>query len=93
MIALWKALQAKNEDAIYRLYFPICALVSLQLQAGLDGFLAVEKYVLHQKGLFTTDRRRPPYGWSLDDETRAELDRLLAKLDEAVQSVAVPSGS
>ena len=87
IVLLWKALQAKDEEAIYRLYFPICALVSLQLQAGLDGFLAVEKYVLHKKGLFTTDRRRPPYGWSLDEETREELDRLLQRLDDAVLSV------
>lgn len=87
IIALWKALQEQNEDAIYRLYFPICALVSLQLQAGLDGFLVVEKYVMHKQGLFTTDLRRKPYGWSLDEETRRELDRLLQRLDEAVAAV------
>ena len=52
-----------------------------------DGFLAVEKYVLHQRGIFTTDRRREPHAWSLDGETRAELDRLLAKLDDAVLAV------
>ena len=59
----------------------ICALVSLQLQAGLDGFLAIEKYVLKRRGLFVTDRRREPFGWSLDEETREEVDRLLAILD------------
>jgi dihydrodipicolinate synthase/N-acetylneuraminate lyase len=87
IVALWRALEQKDDPATYRLYFPICALVSLQLQAGLDGFLAVEKYVLHKRGLFATDRRRPPYAWTLDEETRNELDRLLNKLDEAVQSV------
>ncbi|WP_010585628.1 dihydrodipicolinate synthase family protein [Schlesneria paludicola] len=86
IVALWKALERKDDAAIYRLYFPICALVSLQLQAGLDGFLAVEKYVLHKRGLFTTDRRRPPYAYSLDNETRAELDRLLKCLDDVVNS-------
>lgn len=87
IVALWKALEQKDEAAIYRLSFPVCALVSLQLQAGLDGFLAVEKYVLHRQGLFTTDLRRQPNAWSLDPETRTELDRLLVKLDEAVESV------
>lgn len=87
IVALWKALQNRDDEAIYRLYFPICALVSLQLQAGLDGFLAVEKYVLHQRGLFATDKRREPFSWSLDEETRQELDRLLKRLDEAVQFV------
>ena len=84
VVALWQALARRDDDAAYRLYFPLCALVSLQLQAGLDGFLAVEKYVLHRRGLFTTDRRRTPNAWSLDDETRAELDRLLERLDAAL---------
>lgn len=87
IVSLWKALVRGDEDATYRLYFPLCALVSLQLQAGLDGFLAVEKYVLHKRGHFSTDRRRKPHAWSLDDETRAELDRLLDRLDAAVNGV------
>lgn len=84
IVALWNALQRGDEDATYRLYLPLCALVALQLQAGLDGFLAIEKYVLHQRGLFATDVRRGPYAWSLDAETRAEVDRLLQRLDAAV---------
>lgn len=84
VVALWKALQANDEAAIYRLYLPLCALVALQLQAGLDGFLAVEKYVLKERGIFATDRRRKPLAWQLDDETRQELERLLDLLDAAV---------
>ncbi len=87
VIELWKALQRNDNDAIYRLYFPLCALVSLQLQAGLDGFLAIEKYILWERGLFMTDRRRQPNSWSLDEETRVELDRLMERLDAAVDSV------
>jgi 2-keto-3-deoxy-L-arabinonate dehydratase len=86
IVALWQALQRGDEAAIYRIYFPICALVALQLQAGLDGFLAVEKYVLHQRGLFTTDRRREPNSWTMDEETRLEVDRLLVKLGEAISA-------
>ena len=81
IVAVWNALQDGDDEQAYRIYFPICALVALQVQAGLDGFLAIEKYVLHRRGLFTTDRRRRPYSWSLDQETRAEIDRLLAILD------------
>lgn len=84
IVALWQALQRGDEDAIYRLSLPICALVSLQLQAGLDGFLAVEKHLLHRQGIFATDRRRKPYKWSLDPETVAELDRLMERLNQAV---------
>jgi 4-hydroxy-tetrahydrodipicolinate synthase len=93
IVALWRALQRGDEEATYRLFFPICALVSLQLQAGLDGFLAIEKYILHQRGLFTTNRRRRPYKWELDEETRQEVERLLALLDREVSEAhraAVP---
>ena len=82
--ALWKALKNNDEAAAYRIYFPICALVALQLQAGLDGFLAIEKYILVKRGLFTTDRRREPNSWILDTETKREVDRLLAIMNDAL---------
>jgi len=88
IVALWRALKAGDDDAVYRIYFPICAIVALQLQAGLDGFLAIEKYILVKRKLFSSARRRAPYAWSLDDETRAEIDRLLEHLEEALTNVA-----
>lgn len=84
IIALWRALERQDDVAVYRLYFPICALVALQLQAGLDGFLAVEKYLLVKRGVWTSDRRRQPYRWSLDDETAREVDRLFEQLQSAL---------
>ena len=84
VIAVWRALQQGDEERAYQVYLPLCALVTLQLQGGLDGFLAVEKYVLHTRGLFTTARRRHPYAYELDAETRGEVDRLLDRLDTAV---------
>ncbi len=84
IVALWDALKNDDGAKAYRIYFPICALVALQLQAGLDGFLAIEKYILVKRGLFTTDRRREPNAWSLDPETQNEVDRLLAMLAEAL---------
>ncbi len=80
VIAVWKALQRGDEETAYRIYYPVCAIVSLELQAGLDGFLAVEKYLMHKRGLFPNTRRRKPYGWELDNETAAEVDRLFARL-------------
>lgn len=88
IVAIWNALKRDDEQTAYRIYFPVCALVSLQLQAGLDGFLAIEKYVLKKRGLFTTDRRRRPFSWSLDEETRAEVDRLLEILDIELKQTA-----
>lgn len=84
VVALWNALEAGDEERIYRLYFPICALVALQLQAGLDGFLAIEKYLLVERGVFCSERRREPNGWQLDPETRDEVDRLFALMKRAI---------
>ena len=84
IVALWRALAAGNEAAIYKLYLPICALVAMQTQAGLDGYLATEKYVMHRRGLFTSAPRRKPFSWEMDEQTRQEFDRLLALLDAAV---------
>ncbi len=84
IVALWNALAAGDEDRTYQLSFPICGLVSLQLQAGLDGFLAIEKYLLKKRGLFNNTLQRQPVGWQLDPETQAEVDRLFARLQAVV---------
>lgn len=86
IVALWKALQRGDDAAAYRLYLPICALVALQLQAGLDGFLAIEKYLLVKRGLFDNELRRQPYNWELDDETAREVDRLFAIMQNVLSS-------
>lgn len=80
VVALWRALQLGDEERIYQLSLPICALTALQLQAGLDGFLAIEKYLLVKRGLFTNTLQIQPCAWQLDEETRAEVDRLFALL-------------
>jgi len=84
IVALWRALYEGNDAAAYRLYYPICAIVALQLQAGLDGFLAIEKHLLVKQGIFASDHRRRPYSWDLDGETAAEVDRLIQQLQAAL---------
>jgi 4-hydroxy-tetrahydrodipicolinate synthase len=84
VVAVWKALQRGDEETAYRVYFPVCAIVALELQAGLDGFLAVEKYLMVKRGLFPSARRRKPYGWELDAETAAEVDRLYERMQAAL---------
>ena len=84
IVAVWKALARGDEEAAYQAYFPICSIVSLQLQAGLDGFLAVEKYLMVKRGLFPSARRRQPYGWELDPETAAEVDRLYDRMQRII---------
>lgn len=76
IVQLWQALKSGDDERIYRFYFPICAIVALELQAGLDGFLAIAKHIMVKRKIFPSDRRRTPYSWSLDHETRKEIDRL-----------------
>ena len=84
IVSLWNALVNRDEKTIYRIYFPICAIVALQLQAGLDGFLAIEKFILKHRGIFKNEVRRSPYSWDLDLETSSEILRLLQILDKAI---------
>jgi 4-hydroxy-tetrahydrodipicolinate synthase len=91
VVAVWRALQRGDEETAYRVYYPVCAIVALQMQAGLDGFLAVEKYLMVKRGLFPSARRRRPYGWDLDPETAAEIDRLYGRMQTALTVSTLPT--
>lgn len=80
VVAIWNAIKRQDDEAAYRIHLPLGAIVALQMQAGLDGFLAIEKYILRKRGLFANENRRPPISWSLDAETAQEVDRLFSRL-------------
>lgn len=63
---------------------PIAAIVALESQASLDGFLAIEKYSLVKRGVLLNAIQAPPILWTLDDETRAEVDRLFCRLQMVI---------
>jgi len=84
IVALWRALQAGDEERVYRLSLPISSLVALQ--TGLDGFLAVEKYLLVKQGVFENTLVRGPRNFELDEETRLEVDRLFDRVMAAASS-------
>jgi 4-hydroxy-tetrahydrodipicolinate synthase len=84
LVALWRALQSGNNARIYSLSLPVCALVALQ--TGLDGFLAVEKYLLVKQGIFRNTIIRGPVAFTLDQETQEEVDRLFEILRQAVEA-------
>ena len=77
---IWRTLQSGDEERAYEVYYPICALTALQMQAGLDGFLAIEKHLMVKRGLFNATNRRRPIKWEMDDETCSEVDRLFIRL-------------
>lgn len=82
IVALWKALQNRDDERAYRLSLPISALITLQ--TSLDAFLAIEKYLLVKQGIFRSAKVRGPVGFVLDEETRAEVDRLFALVMRAM---------
>lgn len=84
IVALWDALEAGDEERIYQLSLPMSAFAALRLQAGVDGFLAIEKHILMKRGIFENTIQLPPIGWQLDPETQAEVDRLFERLQSVI---------
>jgi dihydrodipicolinate synthase/N-acetylneuraminate lyase len=84
IVALWRALRAGNEKRIYDLSLPISSLVAMQ--NSLDAFLAIEKYLLVKQGIFTSVLVRGPVGYSLNEQTRQEIDRLFDLVISAVEA-------
>ena len=82
IVALWDALESGDEKRINAINGPLTTLVSMQ--TSLDSFIAVEKHLLVQQGVFTSTRVRGPVGYRLDPETTSEVDRLFDLLQLAV---------
>lgn len=82
IVALWDALNNKDEDRVNAINGPLASLISLQ--TSLDAFIAIEKHLLVKQGVFTSTRVRGPVGFRLDKETAAEVDRLFELLVTAV---------
>ena len=85
IVALWEALSVGDEERIYKLYFPICALATIQVQGGLDGFIVCERYIMNKRKLFPDIVHREPLSFQLDTAMTSEIDRLLSKLSEALE--------
>jgi dihydrodipicolinate synthase/N-acetylneuraminate lyase len=86
IVALWRALEAKDDRKAYALSLPISSLVAIQ--SSLDAFLAIEKYLLVKQGVFKNTIVRGPVGYTLDEETRREVDRLFDLVARAVEESA-----
>ncbi len=87
ILAVWQAIKRGDDSLAYRIHLPLAAIVALQMQAGLDGFLSVEKYLLCKRGLFPNEIRRDPIRWRIDPETAAEVDRLFSMMQDALGQV------
>jgi dihydrodipicolinate synthase/N-acetylneuraminate lyase len=83
IVALWRALEAGDERRTYALSHAVSSLVAVQ--NSLDAFLAIEKYLLVKQGVFRNTIVRGPVGYSIDEETRREVDRLFDLVQAAVK--------
>ena len=83
LVALWQALEKGDSARIDAINGPLTAMISLQ--NSLDAFLAVEKHLLVRQHIFKNEIIRGPVSYSLDIETRKEVDRLFELLKFAVQ--------
>lgn len=77
-VALWRALEAGDEQRAYEISDALGSV--LALQGALDTFLAVEKHLLVRQGVFRNELVRPPRSFVMDEETRAEVDRRFDRL-------------
>lgn len=82
IVALWRALESGDRKTVDRIFPLICVLVSLQ--TGLDGFLAIEKYLLARQGIFRNTLVRGPVAYQLDQQTRTQVDYWFARLQESL---------
>ena len=87
IVALWRSLCRGDEARAEAISLPLVAIVSLQ--QSLDAFLAIEKHLLVKQGIFVNEIVRGPVGYSLDVQTRAEVDRLF----DILKSTLAHSGS
>lgn len=78
IVALWKALERGDDDKIYAISPLIGAI--LAMVHSLDGYLAIEKYLLYKRGIFKNRLVREPVGFTLDAPAIAEIDRLYERL-------------
>jgi len=78
--AEWDALQAGDLSRATALQGLIAPLIALQ--HGLDGFLAVEKLLLHHQGVLKNRRVRGPVGFKLDAATENEALRLFSAMKQ-----------
>jgi dihydrodipicolinate synthase/N-acetylneuraminate lyase len=79
---MWEALTNHDWSRAYQIVGPISSLVNLQ--NSLDAYVAVEKHILHSQGVMASTLAREPIGYTLDDESGAEVDRLVGRLRQMI---------
>lgn len=85
IVRMWESMSAGDYDTAYRISLPLAALVAMQ--TSLDGFVAIEKYLLVQQKIFVNTVCRGPVDFELDETTKQQLDELLGFLKSVYEEV------
>ena len=75
---LWDAVTVGDWDTAYAISGPLNLLTAMQ--TTVDGYVAIEKYLLVRQGILTDDYHRTPRSFVIDPDTAAEVDRLLNRI-------------
>jgi dihydrodipicolinate synthase/N-acetylneuraminate lyase len=81
---MWQALNAGEWPLAYALSGPLSLLIDLQ--TSIDSYVAVEKHLLCRQGVLASTLARGPLGYTMDEETRDEVDRLFVLLEVAART-------
>ena len=83
LVKLWDSLEVNDLEKARKIHSVIAELVGYQ--KTIDGYVAVEKYLLVKQGIFTSTRQRGPVNTILSDEVKKEIDKVFADLQEVTR--------
>lgn len=84
IIKLWNALESNDLELAKSIHNLVSQLVAFQ--QNIDGYVAVEKYLLVKQGIFESVRQRGPVRTILSSEVKIEIDQIFEKLVKMVNN-------
>jgi len=84
IIKLWNALESNDLELAKSIHNLVSQLVAFQ--QNIDGYVAVEKYLLVKQGIFESVRQRGPVRTILSSEVKIEIDQIFEKLVKMVDN-------
>ena len=84
IIKLWNALESNDLELAKSIHILVSQLVAFQ--QNIDGYVAVEKYLLVKQGIFESVRQRGPVRTILSSEVKIEIDQIFEKLVKMVNN-------
>ena len=84
IIKLWNALESNNLELAKSIHNLVSQIVAFQ--QNIDGYVAVEKYLLVKQGIFESVRQRGPVRTILSSEVKIEIDQIFEKLVKMVNN-------